>query len=116
MAKYIIDESTLQNLANAIRNVNGENKSYTPEEMIDKVTNIMDSITYILVDENGNEVPAVYMGADTILTATANDIRLGTTAITDEGVTEGTLKSAYNINGEWYEDPEGTIPWASGPL
>lgn len=90
MAKYVIEETTLQNLANAIRNVNGETKRYTPEEMIKAVTNIMDSITYILVDENGNEIPAVYVDSEMVLTATANDIRIGTTAVTDNGVEEGT--------------------------
>ena len=89
MAKYVIEESTLKNLANAIRKVNGETKSYTPDEMIDRVTNIMDSITYILVDEDGKEVPAVYVDSETILTATPNDIRIGTVAVTDEGVTTG---------------------------
>lgn len=89
MAKYIIDESTLQNLANAIRKVNGETKSYTPTEMIEAVTNIMDSATYILVDEQGNEFPAVYVDSEQVFTATANDIRIGTTAASDAGVIEG---------------------------
>lgn len=89
MAKYVIDGTTLENLANAIRNVNGETKTYTPDEMIEAVTNIMESVTYILVDEDGNEVPAVYVDSETVLTATPNDIRIGTTAVTDTGVTEG---------------------------
>ena len=41
---YSIKESTLVGLANAIRVVNGEKKTYTPEEMIEKVTTIMESI------------------------------------------------------------------------
>lgn len=90
MAKYIIDESTLKNLANAIRKVNGESEPYTPTEMIEAVTNIMDSATYILVDENGNEYPAVYVDSETVFTATANDIREGCIAATGEGVIEGT--------------------------
>lgn len=45
--------------------------------------------TYILVDEDGNEVPAVLVDEPVELTATANDIRLGTTAVTAEGVTPG---------------------------
>jgi len=89
MAKYVIDGATLQNLANAIRNVNGETKSYTPDEMIQAVTNIMESVTYILVDEHGNEVPAVYVNSEQVFTATANDIRAGTTAVTNDGVIEG---------------------------
>lgn len=89
MAKYVIDGSTLQNLANAIRKVNGETKSYTPTEMIEAVTNIMDSATYILVDEAGNEIPAVYVDSEMVFTATANDIRIGTTAVNNDGVVEG---------------------------
>lgn len=89
MAKYVIDETTLQNLANAIRKVNGETKSYTPNEMIEAVTNIMESATYILVDEDGNEVPAVYVDSEQVFTATANDIRIGTIAASDAGIIEG---------------------------
>lgn len=45
--------------------------------------------TYILVDEDGNEVSAVLVDEPVELTATPNDIRLGTTAVTAEGVTSG---------------------------
>ena len=89
MAKYVIDGSTLQNLANAIRKVNGETKSYTPTEMIEAVTNIMESATYILVDEAGNEIPAVYVDSEMVFTATPNDIRIGTTAVNNDGVVTG---------------------------
>ena len=102
MAKYVIEGTTLQNLANAIRKVNGETKSYTPDEMIDKVTHIMESITYILVDESGNEVPAVYVDGDVFLTATPNDIRIGTTAITDHGIVEGEKEIPSYVTSEGY--------------
>lgn len=87
---YSIKESTLLGLANAIRNVNGETESYTPDEMIAKVTTIMDSITYLLVDENGVEIPAVFVENETIFTAEADDIRLGKVAANQNGVVEGT--------------------------
>lgn len=87
---YSIKESTLKGLGNAIRTVSGETKTYTPEEMIEKVTTIMDSITYILVDENGVEVPAVFVENETIFTAEADDIRLGKVAANQNGVVEGT--------------------------
>lgn len=45
--------------------------------------------TYILIDEDGNEIPAVLVDEEVALTATANDIRQGTTAITDDGVITG---------------------------
>lgn len=46
--------------------------------------------TYILVDESGNRIPAVMVAEETVFTATANDIREGTVAATEEGVTVGT--------------------------
>jgi hypothetical protein len=87
---YSIKESTLKGLANAVRSVNGETARYSPDEMIEKVTTIMDSITYILVDENGVEVPAVFVENETIFTAEADDIRLGKVAANQNGVVEGT--------------------------
>ena len=45
--------------------------------------------TYILIDEDGNEIPAVLVEEKTVFTATANDIRLGTVAATETGVTTG---------------------------
>lgn len=48
-----------------------------------------DNDTIILVDEYGNEIPAVLVDEEVEITATENDIRLGTTAITDKGVIEG---------------------------
>lgn len=88
---YIIEETTLQNLANAIRRITGESKTYTPDEMVQAVTNIMDSVTFLLVDEYGTEYPAVFVESKKIFDATADDIRTGKTAATDTGVTVGTL-------------------------
>lgn len=48
--------------------------------------------TLILVDENGVEVVAVMTDEEVDLTATANDIRLGVVAVTDEGIVTGTHK------------------------
>lgn len=90
MAKYRIDDSTLKGLADALRKVTGETRTYTPTEMIEAVSTILESGIYMLVDENGNEVPAVFAGDDTVFTATENDIRLGLVAATEEGVTVGT--------------------------
>lgn len=46
--------------------------------------------TYLLVDEAGNEIPAVLVDTDVVLTATANDIRTGMVAATETGLTVGT--------------------------
>ena len=40
MNKYVIDESTLKNLGEAIRGINGESASYTPAEMVEKIKNL----------------------------------------------------------------------------
>lgn len=45
--------------------------------------------TYLLVDESGKEVLAVLVDEDVNLTATEDDIREGTTAVTGTGVTTG---------------------------
>lgn len=44
---------------------------------------------YILIDEDGNEIPAVFVTEETIFDATANDIRLGKTAATEDGIVTG---------------------------
>lgn len=102
MAKYIIEDTTLQGLADAIRKVSGTDRTYTPTEMIEAVTTILENGAYILVDANGVEVPAVFVDEVTRFTATANDIRIGTTAVTDSGVTEGTKEIPSYISREGY--------------
>ena len=53
--------------------------------------------TIILVDESGKEVPAVLVEEEVDLTATPNDIRIGTVAVTEAGVTTGTKEiPSYN--------------------
>ena len=47
---------------------------------------------YILRTEDGQEIPAVLTEDTVNLTATANDIRLGTVAVTNDGVIEGTKR------------------------
>lgn len=90
MAKYAIDENTLKRLADALREVSGENRTYTPEEMIEAVATILDSATYILVTPDGQEIPAVFVEDEVVFTADANDIREGVVAATGDGVVTGT--------------------------
>lgn len=59
-----------------------------------------DVLTYILVDEDGNEVPAVLVDRETVFTATANDIRKGAVAATGDGVTVGTKEIPAYITAE----------------
>lgn len=98
--KYLIDESTLQGLADALRSVTGETKKYTPVEMIEEVSTILEKGIYLLTDENGTEIPAVFVENEVVFTATANDIRLGTIAATEEGVTTGTKEIPCYITTE----------------
>lgn len=100
MPKYLIEGSTLEGLANAIRTVAGTDRTYTPTEMIEAVTTILENGAYILVDENGTEIPAVFVSNDEVFTATANDIRIGKTAVTEDGVTEGTKEIPSYITTE----------------
>lgn len=111
MEKYVIDGATLEGLGDSIRSVTGSTKKFTPDEMIEEVKNILDATTFILVDTDGNEYPAVYVDSDTVCTATANDIRKGSVAITPEGVIEGT-KEIPNYRAEegiTFIDPKSTL-------
>lgn len=111
MEKYVIDGATLKGLGDSIRSVTGSTKKFTPDEMIEEVKNILNATTFILVDTDGNEYPAVYVDSDTVCTATANDIRKGSVAITPEGVIEGT-KEIPNYRAEegiTFVDPKSTL-------
>lgn len=49
-----------------------------------------DANTYLLITKSGQEIPATFVDAKTVFNATENDIRKGTVAATDKGVTMGT--------------------------
>lgn len=107
--KYIIDSETLQGLADALRSVTGETRTYTPVEMIEEVSTILEKGIYLLTDENGTEIPAVFVENEVVFTATANDIRLGTIAATEEGVTTGTKEiPAYHTTEGFAVVPSGS--------
>lgn len=59
-----------------------------------------DTQMYILVDEEGNEYPAVFVDEETVFDATANDIREGKVAATEDGVTTGTKEIPAYITTE----------------
>lgn len=46
--------------------------------------------TFVLVDENNNEFTGVVVDKMTLLTATAEDIKLGKVAAVDSGIVTGT--------------------------
>lgn len=94
----LVKRTTLEGIAEQIRALAGVTAAMTPQEMLEMleamvaggVTPLSETQTYILVDEAGNEVPAVLVSEETVFTATENDIRRGTVAATAKGVTEGT--------------------------
>ena len=59
-----------------------------PEDYDETATD--DTGLYILEDESGARLYAVLVDEETVVDATANDIRLGVTAVTEDGITEGT--------------------------
>lgn len=93
----------LKAIADAIREQTGSTGLLTLDEMAETIQylSVSDMIenTMILVDEEGNEYPATLVDEEVTLTATANDIRLGTTAVTDAGVIEGEKEiPSYFVN------------------
>lgn len=82
----------LTSIADAIRERTGETDKMTIAQMKEEIEYMPagdDGETYILVDEFGNEIPAVLTDEEVDLTATANDIREGALAVTDDGVIVG---------------------------
>lgn len=87
----------------AIQEVNLVGSLYMPEVVIDG-----QSLAYILVDDHGNETTAVASDDEIILDATPNDIRIGKTAATGEGVTVGEKEiPAYHTTEGWRAIPNG---------
>lgn len=80
-------------IADAIRAKTGTTAPLTLDEMAESIEYLESdgalATTYILVDEDGYEIPATLVEEEVELTATANDIRIGTTAVTDAGVIQG---------------------------
>lgn len=64
----------------------GHNVEYIWREV---ARNVEDVVSYILIDTDGNEIPAVLVDEEVVFTATSNDIRSGTVAATEDGVTVG---------------------------
>lgn len=62
----------------------------TLKGVISKPTIVGDDETvYILRDDHGNELVGVLTDSKPVLNATPNDIRIGVTAVTEEGITVG---------------------------
>lgn len=95
----------LTSIADAIRERTGETDKLTIAQMKAEIEYMPagdDGEAYILVDENGNEIAAVLTDEEVDLTATPNDIRLGSIAVTDDGVITGEKEIPSYYVGEGY--------------
>lgn len=100
-------------IGDAIRAKTGTTAPLTLDEMAESIEYLeSDGViaqTYILVDEDGYEIPAVLTEEEVELTATPNDIRIGTTAVTDTGVTTGEKEiPSYHTNEGYRLVPNGS--------
>lgn len=84
----------IRNVADAIRDKTGLTEKLTIEQMAQEVAWLEgetdDTATYILVDENGNEIAAVATDEIVEIDGEADDVREGVTVVTGDGITVGT--------------------------
>lgn len=65
--------------------------------------------TFILTDEDGNELTGVVVGQETVFDATDNDVREGKVYASDEGVSTGTKNiPSYHTTEGWKLIPNGS--------
>ncbi len=75
-----------------------------------------DTQMYILQDEDGTEYPAVLVDEETVFDATANDIRKGKVAATDDGVIIGTKDIPSYYTSEGYRLITAGKPFETNPF
>lgn len=108
MPKGLVDRSTMEGLAEQTRRLSGTTVKLTPKDAVAILEGLTlsvadDTQTYILVAEDGTEIPAVLVSSETVFDATANDIREGKLAVTDSGVTTGTKVIPSYHTAEGYQ-------------
>ena len=121
MAYRKVSDASLGAVADAIREKAGTSEVLVfPDGFTKAIAEIKateEDQVYILVDESGNEVTAVLVDEQTVFDATANDIRLGKTAVTESGVTVGEKEIPAYITQEGRKrispDKELSIPMYS---
>ena len=84
--KIIIDKDDLIRIADTIRLQTGSEELLSLNDMHASLEDTL----YIIVDEAGNQLNATFTEQAVIADATANDIRIGKTAITESGLITGT--------------------------
>ena len=83
--KIIIDKEDLIRIADTVRLKKGSTELLS---LFDIFASLEDNL-YLIVDEAGNELFATFTEQPILTDATANDIRLGKTAVTENGLVEG---------------------------
>lgn len=95
-------KDVLSGIANNIRAARGTTEKIPFADLVELSEGLeAPTQTYILVDAEGNEIPAVLVDEPVTLTATANDIRKGLVAVTSDGVVTGlkTIPPHYTTEG-----------------
>lgn len=89
--KVIINVSDLRAIANAIRERTNTTDAMKFDDFVRKILGIAaDGTLYLLEDDDGNQMYATLVGDEPVdITATENDIRLGSTAVTADGLIVG---------------------------
>lgn len=106
-----IKKSTLIAIADAVRSKAGSTDKIKTSDLPSAIEALEFKFpeTVLLIDDEGHEVAATYLEEEVIFTATENDIREGTVAMTDTGVTTGTkVIPAYHTNGGYCLIPSGS--------
>lgn len=109
-------KEVLSGIADNIRTARGTADKIAFGDLVEQSSGLeLPPNTYILVDEAGNEVAATFVDEPVTLTATANDIRKGTTAVTSDGVITGEKEiPAYHTTEGFKLIPSGSTYQISG--
>lgn len=105
-------KAKLTAIADAIRDKTNTIEAIPFDQIAEKIVELKDGEipnTIVLVDPSGNEIVAVRTDQEVQITATANDIRLGTTAVTEKGIITGEKEiPSYNTREGYRAVPAGS--------
>lgn len=96
-------KEVLKGIADNIRTARGTTDKIAFGDLVEQSSGLeVPPEMYLLVDESGNEIVAALVDEEVTLTATANDVRKGTTVITEEGIITGEKEiPAYVTTQGW---------------
>jgi hypothetical protein len=95
--KIIIDKDDLVRIADTVRLKKGSTELLS---LYDIFASLEDNL-YLIVDEDGNQLFATFTEQEILTNATANDIRIGKTAVTENGLVEGENTITYRTTEGW---------------